>query len=192
MSIIKFNQKEAWMNNSSMRVCVILSLTLIVFASAPLLEAGIVLSGRIHSLGRTEIIRIIIDSYSTPEEIQKLKQYMGLGDVDNFYKVLRALDKGQMQMPQSQSTDQNRHFNVAVEQPTETGARILLITETRQAEPGKNVFLFFVAELNLDKNYNGNGRIHSVARIKFPSAGGIDLDSQVTVPNEITDLRRVK
>jgi len=49
-----------------------------------------------------------------------------------------------------------------------------------------------VIELNLNKKFEGDGRIHYVARIMFPAQGGIDLDSYVMVPQEIINIRRVK
>lgn len=177
----------------SKRVRVVMAFAVIVLATIPLLEAKLVLAGRIYrSEGGSglENIRIVIDNYSTPDEIRALARLMISGDVEGFYKALRAMDKGQLQMPGTAAL--NVHFNVAIEQPGEKGSRILLITESRNVQPGQNVFLFLVAELNLDKNLKGDGRIHYVARIKFPSEGDVDLDSYVTVPNEITNLHPVK
>jgi hypothetical protein len=180
------------MKKSSKRVHVVMAFAVIVLASIPLLEAKVVLAGRIYRSDGTglENIRIVIDSYSTPDEILALKRLMISGDVEGFYKALRAMDKGQLQMPGTSAL--NAHFNVAIEQPAEKGSRIVLITESRNLQAGQNIFLFLVAELNLDKNLKGDGRIHYVARIKFPSEGGVDLDSYVTVPNEITNLHPVK
>jgi len=181
------------MKKSSKRIHVITAFAVMVFATTALLEAQVVLNGRIYrSEGGTglENIRFVIDSYSTPDEILALKRFMTSGDVEGFYKALRAMDKGQMQ-PRGTS-GLNVHFNVAIEQPTEKGIRIVLITESRNVMPGQNIFLFLVAELNLDKNFNGNGRLHYDAKIKFPAEGGVDLDSYVTVPNQITNLHRVK
>jgi hypothetical protein len=181
------------MKKSSKRIHVITAFAVMVFATTALLEARVVLNGKIYrSEGGTgsENIRFVIDSYSTPDEILALKRFMTSGDVEGFYKALRAMDKGQMQPPGTAGL--NVHFNVAIEQPTEKGIRILLITDSRNVKPGQNSFLFLVAELNLDKNFNGDGRVHYVAGIKFPPEGGIDLDSYVTVPNQITNLHRVK
>lgn len=180
------------MKKSSKRVCVIAAFAVIVFASIPQLEAKVTLSGRVYRSDGSglENIRIVIDSYSTPDEILALKQLMISGDVDGFYRAFRALDKGQMQFPSTSAL--NTHFNVAVEQPTEKGIRVLLITESRNVKAGQNIFLFLVAVLDLDKDYKGEGRIHYVSRIKFPAEGGIDLDTYMTVPNEISNLHRVK
>lgn len=181
------------MKNSNKRIRVILAFAVIVLGSIPLLEAKVVLSGRVYrSDGGTglENIRIVIDSYSTPDEILTLKRLMLSGDAEGFYKAFRALDKGQIQFPATSAL--NAHFNVAIEQPTEKGIRILLITESRNVKPGQNIFLFLVAVLDLDKDYKGDGRIHYVARIKFPAEGGVDLDTYMTVPNEISNLHRVK
>jgi hypothetical protein len=180
------------MKTSGKRIRVITAFAVIVFATTAFLEARVVLAGRIYRSDGTglENIRFVIDSYSTPDEILALKRFMASGDVEGFYKALRAMDKGQMQLPGISGL--NAHFNVAIEQPTEKGSRILLITESRNVKAGQNIFLFLVAELNLDKDLKGDGRVHYVARIKFPSEGGIDLDSYVTVPNEITNLHPVK
>lgn len=185
-------ESEVGMKNSSKRIHVITVFAVIVFCLIPLLEAKVVLSGRVYRSDGTglENIRIVIDSYSTPDEILALKQLMISGDVDGFYRAFRALDKAQMQFPATSAL--NAHFNVAVEQPTEKGIRILLITESRNVKAGQNIFLFLVAVLDLDKDYKGEGRIHYVSRIKFPPQGGIDLDTYMTVPNEISNLHRVK
>ncbi|MCX6575075.1 MAG: hypothetical protein NTV82_01640 [Candidatus Aminicenantes bacterium] len=180
------------MKQSRKRVRAIMASIVMAFVLIPLLEARIVLSGRISRSDGTglENVRIVIDGYSTPDEILALKQLMISGDADGFYRAFRALDKAQMQMPATSAL--NAHFNVAVEQPSEKGIRILLITESRNVKAGQNIFLFLVAVLDLDKDYKGEGRIHYVARIKFPPQGGIDLDTYMTVPNEISNIHRVK
>jgi len=188
----KAHKREVSLKISRKRVRAIMAAIVMAFVLIPLLEARVVLSGRVFRSDGTglENVRIVIDGYSTPDEILALKQLMISGDADGFYRAFRALDKAQMQFPATSAL--NAHFNVAVEQPTEKGIRILLITESRNVKAGQNIFLFLVAVLDLDKDYKGEGRIHYVSRIKFPPQGGIDLDTYMTVPNEISNLHRVK
>jgi predicted LPLAT superfamily acyltransferase len=63
----------------------------------------------------------------TPEEIDKVKAPLSRGDNQGFYDVLTAMDKGLIQFIGVSQT--NVHFNLAVEEKTEKGKRVLLIAD---------------------------------------------------------------
>lgn len=184
-------------STSGIRRANVLAVTVLVLA--PFLRAQMELRGRVHSSsgeGQVAPININIDGYSTPDEILMLKQLMMSGDVDKFYKALRAQDKGYMSVPSafSSANEWNSHFRIAFEQPTEKGERILLIAESRIVKQGTSfggAYYFLVMELNLNKNHEGEGRIHHAAEIAFPPEGGVALKSYATVPYQISNIRPV-
>jgi hypothetical protein len=172
----------------------IVSVTLLTPTS--FLEAQTQLRGQLFNsfggAGTEYIIKIVIDNYSTAEEILSLKRSMASGNIKDFYEALRALNKGRMDSPKAGT---NIRFNIAFRQPTEKGFRILLVTESRIVRQGESYggpYYYLVVELDLNKNYEGDGKVHYAARIAFPANGGIDLESYATAPDLINFVHLVK
>jgi hypothetical protein len=140
-------------------------------------------------------VKIDITEFSPAEESLKLVEYMAKGDDTGFYAMLRGLNKGSLQFIGSLGL--NIKFNVAQEYETEKGIRIVLMTEGRSVEPGMSKFLnvpwrFLLVFLDLDKNYNGTGRIYEDAAIGATPAGSITLASSYTISKELVNVRLVK
>jgi len=140
-------------------------------------------------------IRIEIKDFSPAEEAQALIQFMVKGDGDGFYKLLRSLDKGSLQFIGSLGL--NIKFNIVQEYETEKGYRIIMVTEGRSVEPGTTKLLnvpwrFLVIILELDKNYNGAGRLYEDAEIGATGAGVFTMASSFSLSKELVNLRLAK
>jgi len=71
------------------------------------------------------------------------------------------------------------------------------MTEGRSAEPGTNKMFnvpwrFLLVFLDLDKNYNGTGRIYEDAAIGATPSGNITLASSYSISKELMNVRLVK
>jgi len=139
--------------------------------------------------------RIIITGYTNMDEVRKFQERLNAGDVDGFYNEFRAVKKGEMRFVGGAGLQIN--FNAAQEQQTEKGVKIFLMSESRSIETGtsKRVggsALFFVVELDLDKKFEGEGKVYEDARISFTPEGGIKMDSYLTTPKMIVNVRKSK
>jgi len=140
-------------------------------------------------------VKIDVLEFSAAEESLRLVSFMAQGDQPGFYAMLRSLNKGNMQFIGGLGL--NIKFNVAQEYETEKGVRIVLMTEGRSAEPGTNKMFnvpwrFLLVFLDLDKNYNGTGRIYEDAAIGATPSGNITLASSYSISKELMNVRLVK
>ena len=71
------------------------ALAVLVLVSAGSAQKPIQFKGRFFALEAQ--FKIKIDSFSTPEEIAKIKEALFRQDFENFYKTLWTMDKGVMQ-----------------------------------------------------------------------------------------------
>jgi hypothetical protein len=137
--------------------------------------------------------RIIVNGYTNLDEIRALQDRLQSGDVDGFYDAFRKMKKGEMRFVGGAGLQIN--FNAAQEQQTEDGVKVFLIGESRSIESGVSkrvggTALFLVVELTLDKKYEGEGKIYEDGRISFTPEGGIKLDSYLTTPKVIVNIRK--
>jgi hypothetical protein len=139
--------------------------------------------------------KLRIDSFSTPEEIAKIKEPLIRQDYKSFYKALWTMDKGFIQFIGVSRT--NVHFNLAVEEKTDTGLRILLIADSRAVmntpvptEWGLRPF--YIVELILDEKDQGEGRIHAAALLDFPATGSVTMKSYRSEPQMLVNVHLVK
>lgn len=140
-------------------------------------------------------IKIDIEEYSPADEIQKLSDTLDKGDESGFYRVLRGMNKGSIQFIGGLGI--NIKLNIAQEQSTDKGIKIILLTESRSVEPGstrmKNIpWRFLVVILDLDKNFNGEGLIYEDAAVDFLPQGIIDMGSSFSAPKTLVNVRLVK
>jgi hypothetical protein len=140
-------------------------------------------------------VKIDLLEFSSAEESLKLAEYMAKGDQPGFYAMLRGLNKGNMQFIGGLGL--NIKFNIAQEYETEKGIRIVLVTEGRSVEPGTYKYTnvpwrFLMIFLDLDKNYNGSGKVYEDAAIGVTPSGNITLASSYTISKELVNVRLVK
>jgi len=139
--------------------------------------------------------RIIVHGYTDLNDIQKLSVPLNAGDVDGFFSLFRQMKKGEMRFVGGAGLQIN--FYAAQEQQTDKGIKIILVSDSRSIESGvsKRVAgsaMFLVVELNLDKKYEGEGKIYEDARISFTDEGRIKMDSYLTTPKVIVNIRKSK
>lgn len=152
-------------------------------------------------------VKIVVDSYTTQDEVALLQDFKNKNDSKGFFSAFNQIKKGSLQFPGE--TGLNIGFHAAFETPTDKGMKIILAGESQALPagfspsadawkvlaPGKNrpgLFLFLVAELDLDKNFKGEGKVYEEAKIAFTPEGGIKLDSYVKTPKMIVNIEKTK
>jgi hypothetical protein len=140
-------------------------------------------------------IRVKIDSLSTPDEVRQLAQAYNSGGEAAFFAAFRKINKGSLRF--TGALGLNIAINAAFENATETEHKFVLFGKSQSVEPGGSRqtfggFLFLAIELNLDKDFKGEGKIHEAAKIQFTPQGGIVIDSYTSPPKEIVDVRPIK
>ncbi len=181
-------------------------LAVILLSAAPASGAVMTFRARFYSsiAGAAPYnVRIELNEFSPVEESLKLIEYMTKSDEAGFYTMLRSLNRGNMQFTGSTNMQftgglgLNIKFSIAQEYETEKGYRIVLVTESRSVEPGVikqfNVpWRFLIIFLDLDKNYNGTGKIYEDAAIGATPSGNITLASSFSISRELMSVRLVK
>jgi len=140
-------------------------------------------------------IRIKIDSLSTPDEVSQLAKAYNSGGEDAFFAAFRKLNKGTLRF--TGALGMNITINAAFDKSTETEHKFLLYGRSQSVEPGGNRqpfagFLFLAIELNMDKDFKGDGKIHEAAKIRFTEQGAMEIDTYTSPPKDIVDVRIVK
>lgn len=152
-------------------------------------------------------VKILLDSYTTQNEAAQFQDFLDKNDSKGFFNAFGLVKKGSLQF--LGETGLNIGFHAAFETPTDKGMKIILVGESRSLPagfspsadawkatvPGKvrsGLFLFLVAELDLDKNFKGEGKVYEEAKITFTPGGGIKLDSYVKTPKTIVNIEKTK
>jgi hypothetical protein len=190
--------EEEPMKRVSVTIAAFGLLAVLLVSAHPAFGAVMSLRGRMFSsvAGETPYnVKFDILEFSSAEESLNLIQFMAKGDESGFYARLRSLDKGNMQFIGGRGL--NIKFNVAQVYETEKGYRIVLMTEGKSVEPGTTKLLnipwrFLLVILDLDKNYNGSGRIYEDAAIGATPGGNITLASSFSISKELANVRLVK
>jgi hypothetical protein len=168
---------------------------------------GRMLTGAGTGLPAVMNVRIVVDSFTTQNEVDRLRDFMNKNESKGFFSAFNQIKKGFLQFPGDMGL--NISFHSAFETPTDKGMKIILAGESQALPagfspsadawkvlaPGKNrsgLFLFLVAELDLDKNFKGEGKVYEEARITFTPEGGIKLDSYVKTPKMIVNIEKAK
>jgi hypothetical protein len=143
-------------------------------------------------------VEITIDHVSTAEELAKLPP-IAAGDVlDRFFEKARDLKAGDLRYIGANGL--RIDFNLAFEQPTKAGKRILLVAENQPADPTVSLKrlsdaqiqrgLLLVVAIDLDGKDQGEGKIYQDASGTMTPEGRFDLVGSRTTPLLITGLRR--
>jgi len=173
-------------------------LAAILLSAYPAFGATVTFRGRLFSNLAGELpynVKFEIKEFTPPEEALRLVEFMAKGDAGGFYKLLRSLDKGNLQF--IGGVGLNIKFNIAQEFETEKGYKIVLVTEGRSVEPGTFKYLnvpwrFLVIVLDLDKNYSGAGRVYEDAEIGASASGNFNMSSSFSLSKELVNIRLVK
>lgn len=193
------HNKEDGMTSRPFKTIYSLGLVAFFLAASPLLAQkefrGRLLTGGGPNMPSAINIRVIINGFTSSEEVNKFQEMLARNDVEGFYSDLRHQFKGELRFIGGQGMQIK--FNAAVEEQTEKGTKIFLFTESRGLFTGgsrrvSGTALFLVLELDLDKNNEGEGRVYEDGRILFTPQGGIKMDSYLTTPKEIINVKPAK
>ncbi len=140
-------------------------------------------------------VRILINEYTTEDEVLRLQQFLNTGNIEGFYGAFREMKKGELRFIGGKGM--KVVFNAITEQKTENGFKILLATEGRSLEMGtaKRVtggYLFLVVELDLNNKYEGDGKVYEDAVIQFTPTGSFVVESYVTPPKMLAAVQPMK
>jgi hypothetical protein len=140
-------------------------------------------------------VRIIIENYTTEDEVRTLQQFLVDGNQGGFLTAFRSMKKGEIRFFGGMGL--NIPLHGAMEIPNEKGLKIQLLAESQTVEPGANQRRFgpdrfLVVELFLDKEFNGNGKIYQDAVIQFTPKSEIKLDSFIITPKELIAISLVR
>jgi len=177
--------------------CILLAIFLAWTSS---LWAQVELRGRLMlgsggSMASPANIRVKIDSYTTVDEVRQLAQAFNSGGDSGLYTAFRKLKKGTMRFVGGAGL--NIGLNAAYEKPTDNGFKYVFFSKSQSVEPGSTLQgysenLFLVIEMNVDKNYKGEGKIYEAAKIRFTEQGTIEMESSTTAAKDIVDVKPVK
>ncbi len=175
--------------------------------TVPLALRGRVLTAAGTGLPPVMNIRIVVESLTTQDEATLLQELINRNDSEGFFRTFKRIKKGSLQFRGEMGL--NISFHAAFETPTDRGMKIILAGETQNLPAGfspsadawkvlapgrlkSGVFLFLVAELDLDKNFKGEAKIYEEAKITFTPEGRIKLDSYVKTPKMIVNIEKTK
>jgi hypothetical protein len=149
----------------------------------------------ITGVGPASNVRIKIESFSTPDEIRQLRQAFAVGAEEGFFAAFRQLNKASLRFFGGRGLNISLH--AAYEIPTDNGYKIFLYGKSQRVEPGSSQmdrqgFFFLVVVLDLDKNYEGEGKIYETARIRFTDQGVMEMESSITAPKTLVSISLVK
>jgi hypothetical protein len=144
--------------------------------------------GQGPSSQQAEKLRIIVDSYTSDEEVlQLIDVYTKMG-YEQFRAALHGMNKGTVQPIGGRGTKLALH--AAQSFPTKKGRQIILVAESYSWDIGTSFsfdqrFPFLVIQLDLNKKGTGRGKVFLSARIQLTSEGIIEMDSYGTPPKPL-------
>lgn len=140
-------------------------------------------------------VKIVVDALTTAEEVGRFQQLLAAGDIEGFYDIFHTLKKGSLQFIGGPGLKID--FFAASEVQTEKGARLLMAADSRSLETGVSKrthgsYLFLVIQLDIDAKSNGDGQLYEDGKLAFSSDGELVLQSYVTTPKEIVNVKKTK
>ena len=136
-------------------------------------------------------VRIRIEGYTNADEVRQLLEVYNSGGEDAFWKAFNNINKGSVIFLGGLGLNIGLH--AAYDTLTDKGFKITLFSKNRSIEPGSSRlvyggFLFLVIQLDLDKNYRGDGTVYEDARIRFTPQGAIEMESYTRAPKTLVGV----
>lgn len=154
------------------------------------------IAANISNVGAAGLVPVTIrvERWTGPEEQEKLLDVLRESGQDEFLKALnRAKVVGWISTPTSLRYD----FYYAHQQPTETGRKIMMITdrpmqiaERMSASPSRD-YPFSVIELHVDKDGRGTGTLAQLVQLRL-SGNFLGIENLATSPIKLNDVREVR
>ena len=140
------------------------------------------------SAQQAEKLRILVDSYTTDEEVFHLIEVFNKSGYDQFRNALRGMNKGVIHPIGGRGT--KLVLLAAQSKQTENGRKIILVAESYSWDIGTSFsfdkrFPFMVVELDINEKGKGKGKVYLSARIKLTSDGMIEMDSYSSAPKPL-------
>lgn len=149
---------------------------------------GRLLPGPGPSSQQAEKLRILVDSYTSDEEVRHLVEVFNRGGYEQFRSALHGMNKGELHPIGGRGT--KLPLLAAQSKQTEKGRQILLVAESYSWDIGTSFhfdqrFPFLVIQLDLNNRGKGSGKIYLSARIKLTGEGTIEMDSYGSPPKQL-------
>ncbi len=140
-------------------------------------------------------VKIVVDGLTTAEEVARFQQFLAAGDIEGFYGAFHTVKKGSLQFTGGLGLKVD--FYAASEIQTEKGARLFMAADSRNLETGvskrtQGTYLFLVIMLDIDAKGNGDGQLYEDGKLAFSSNGELVLQSYITTPKEIVNVKKTK
>jgi hypothetical protein len=193
------------MEGEKMKKRIIIGLSIWIFmavflsSSAAVLETETfqarLLTGGLQYTESVRKIKISIDSYTTPEEVQKLIEVQSQQGYEPFMDAFRALNKGIFFPIGGRGVKIIIH--AAHSMPTENGRKILLFAQRGTWDVEMNLrtdsrFPFMVIELNVNSKGKGEGKLYEQTGIKLTAERTLEMDGYNSPPKQLWDVRLSK
>ena len=137
---------------------------------------------------QAENLRILVDSYTSDEEVLYLIETFNKRGYEQFRSTLHGMNKGTVQPIGGRGTKLVLHAAQSIQ--TEKGRRIILVAESYSWDIGTSFsfdqrFPFMVIQLDINNKGKGKGKIYLSARIKLTSKRTIELESYSSPPKQL-------
>lgn len=147
------------------------------------------------SAQQAEKLRILIDSYTSEEEVLRLIEIYHKMGYERFRSALHGMNKGTILPIGGRGTKLT--LNAAQETPAEKGRKITLVTESYSWDIGTSFsfdqrFPFMVIELDINNKGKGKGKIYLSARAKLTNDGKLEMESYSSPPKPIWGITAKK
>jgi hypothetical protein len=138
---------------------------------------------------------ITIESYTTDEEVSRLKEVFYKEGYESFMNVFRGMNKGIFKPVGGHGVKIVIH--VAHSIPTDKGRKIMLFTPRQSWDVGalQRVdprFPFMVIELDIKDKGDGKGRIYEQASIELTEQGTVGMESYFSPPLALWGVKELK
>jgi len=149
---------------------------------------GRLLPGQGPSAQQAEKLRILVDSYTTDEEVLHLIEVFNKRGYEQFRVTLNGMKNGAIQPIGGRGAQMILHAAQNIQ--TEKGRQIILVAESYSWDIGTsfsfdNRFPFMVIELEINNKGKGKGKIYLSARIKLTGKGTIEMESYSSAPKQL-------
>ena len=167
-------------------VAVCMSLSTVLWAQEEF--QGRLVPGQGRGAQQAEKLKILVDSYTSDEEVLHLMDVLHKKGYEQFRNTFRGMKKGAIHPIGGRGT--KLILLAAQNVQTDKGRQIILVAESYSWDIGTSFsfdqrFPYMVIELNINKKGKGKGKIYLSAQIKLTSKGTIELESYSTPPKQL-------
>ena len=142
--------------------------------------------------GRTRSFRLIVESYTAPNQVRELNDALRDNGQDGLLRVLSGMNAGRIQLGDGVGV----RANAIIQDPWENGGtrltvfyeRNLSIYELRYGSRSENYRVGY-AEIFLDRNGKGEGTLIAAARVRLQGDNTWEVEDFGSFPARLMGLR---